>query len=166
MQDRLDVMYDAIKPYIPIPVTIKMIGTDNPEGLWVWSVMSTSDHSEIAVYLREELLTGPDDALRYLAADKTFVFSSDAAGYLYYRYRPDQAQMRKIRPLLQETGDYPFRQSRNETYNTLAVDKLIREVSPYRLTQEIADWYDSFQDPFAKVSWRGRLAVQENDTAI
>jgi hypothetical protein len=111
-------------------------------------------------YLLPDLFRAPAGALEYVAASYALWLGPNPYPY------PDRHQMGIIRKLWAQTGDYPFPGSSRQAYHQVTLDKQTRMFTPYRLTDELAQWLDAADTQIDFPSWRGRFVVQEHDRQI
>ena len=107
-----------------------------------------------------DLFRAPAGALEYVAASYALWLGANPYPY------PDRRQMGVIRKLWAQTGDYPFPGSSRQAYHQATLDKQTRMLTPYRLTDQLAEWLDAADTKTCFPSWRSRFVVQEHDSQI
>ncbi|WP_422758856.1 hypothetical protein [Paenarthrobacter sp. C1] len=116
------------------------------EGLEEYGVLASPTYStggtgseSISVSAAPPLLEAPPEIREYVAAFAVLQWTQ-ANGRSISEFYPNRKQMGIIRSLYKEHGLYPFDVTSDQVYRTLAIDKMVRDVTDLRITQQLVDW--------------------------
>ncbi|WP_434372645.1 hypothetical protein [Paenarthrobacter sp. FR1] len=116
------------------------------EGLEEYGILASPTYStggtgseSISVSATPPLLEAPPEIREYTAAYAVLQWRQ-ANGRSTSEFYPNRKQMGIIRNLYKENGLYPFDVTSDQVYRTLAIDKMVRDVTDLRITQQLVDW--------------------------
>ncbi|GAA2856460.1 hypothetical protein [Paenarthrobacter ilicis] len=131
----------------------------------------------ISVSVTPPLLEAPPEVQEYTAAYSVLQWTQ-ANGRSVREFYPNRKQMTVIRNLYKDNDLYPFDVTSTQVYATLAIDKMIRDVTDLRITQQLVDWETQLaaREPAEKTNeydernnscaWEIRKVIQDQEHLI